>query len=243
MAAAIVRALKAVGYRYVTPRSRRATAPAASTKDCSCGRREHRRRPQRSRCARERSGSAGSAVVVLSRSPFSRCTCRICPRRSKISTRSTSRSASATSTSRTTSRIRPAIRCSSLLAKAVHACRSSERRARSACSASSPARSACWRMAALFGRLDERRRGRALVAAGGAAGADGAAVLVHGGAAAERHAGACRGAGGAGADARRRTTSARLRVAAFCAGLADGHSLAGGVAHGAVADRWAGASG
>ena len=72
---------------------------------------------RRSRIAQGGADRGGRARRGQSRPPWrsrsSRSTCRSCPRRSKISTRSTSRSASATSTSPSISRIRPAIRCSS----------------------------------------------------------------------------------------------------------------------------------
>ena len=92
--------------------------------------------------------------------------------------------------------------------------------ARSRSSASSPARSACWRWRRCsaawmetIGRLVDRR---------GRRGHDRAAVLVHGGAAAERRRRPRRGPRGPGDDARRQERPRCSRVAAFCAGLAAG---------------------
>ena len=178
MRAAIVRELKAVGYRYVTIDLQGYRTGSLNEGLCCCRPRVTRAGPAWSPRARIACAAALFLAAAL---------CRFCPPRSKISTRSTSRSACATSTSRSISRIRPAIRsssprprrCTRPCRSEVHALALLERR--------SPARlRVARRWSRSFARLDTTaaRRRWALVAARVAV--DVPAVLVHGGAAAER---------------------------------------------------------
>ena len=159
---------------------------------------------------------AGSAPLLASR--FSRSTSRTCPRRSKISTRSTSRSACAHFDVAHHQPHPPGYPLFIAARQGGARARAVARPRRSALVSVVAGALGVLAMVALFRRLDgDDRPARWSVAA--SPWRDGAAVLVHGGAAAERRRRAGRRARGAGADASApRTRSGARRRAAFCAG-------------------------
>ena len=96
------------------PRAEGDRLPLRDHRPAGLPHRQPERRPAAAACVTDPLRAAGGAHRP--RVPR-RCTCRSCRPRSKISTRSTSRSACATSTSRSISRTRPATRSSSLSAR------------------------------------------------------------------------------------------------------------------------------